>query len=410
MRIILPFAVFYASLYNCVCAQKSTNQLLAPDGAQYDQFGVSSSIDDDGLTIAVSSLPQHGLTGDIGALYLFEWNGSNWNCTAEFKLNSTTRDQVGYANTLSSDGRVAFLGAPSLWISPGFAVGAVFAFVKTGTAWSGPVQMLSPADDGSSDWFGRSIATTTDGSIVLVGAPGENVNGGSLSGAIYFWNNTVAHPNTWQQRQQILAPESGNGCLFGSAVAIDRAGTMAVVGAPGCESGAAHVYAVNVSGAWTLAQTLLPSNGALYDNYGMAVAVLPGSILVVGSMWHQVGTNYQQGAAYIYTWNGTAWGNETLLAASDGQPGDWFGCALALSADGNTLAVGAVYRHGTGGAFVFTRNSITWVQQELKPGINSLAFGASIALNAFGNVTVVGIQQSTIGDNPGQGDAAVVTF
>jgi hypothetical protein len=86
-----------------------------------------------------------------------------------------------------------------------------------------------------------------------------------------------------------------------------------------------------------------------------------------------------------------------------------FGSALALSTDGNTLAVGAVYEDsnatGIGGnqasnaagnagaVYVFTRSATTWTQQAyVKPANTDAAdeFGLALSLAADGNSLVVG--------------------
>ena len=47
------------------------------------------------------------------------------------------------------------------------------------------------------------------------------------------------------------------------------------------------------------------------------------------------------GAVYIFTGNGATWTQSAYIKAPNAEPIDSFGAAVALSADGNTLAVGA---------------------------------------------------------------------
>lgn len=69
-----------------------------------------------------------------------------------------------------------------------------------------------------------------------------------------------------------------------------------------------------------------------------------------------------------------------------------FGRSVALSADGNTLLVGAPQREG---AWIYHRVGGTWARTaELKPALNEIfkptEFGASVALSADGSVALVG--------------------
>ena len=85
------------------------------------------------------------------------------------------------------------------------------------------------------------------------------------------------------------------------------------------------------------------------------------------------------------------------LKASTPGTGDLFGVAAALSNDGNTLAVGAIGEGNivpnSGAAYVFTRSAGVWSQQAyLKastPGSGDV-FGVSMALSGDGNTLAVG--------------------
>ncbi|MEO1229067.1 MAG: hypothetical protein AAFZ18_09195 [Myxococcota bacterium] len=49
------------------------------------------------------------------------------------------------------------------------------------------------------------------------------------------------------------------------------------------------------------------------------------------------------GAAYLFRRSGRSWVIETYLKASNPGPDDHFGVCVALSADGDTAAVGATF-------------------------------------------------------------------
>ena len=71
---------------------------------------------------------------------------------------------------------------------------------------------------------------------------------------------------------------------------------------------------------------------------------ISGNTIVVGAGGTTVQGNPHQGAAYVFVQPANGWTNMTQtaeLAASDGYVGDDFGASVAIS--GNTLVAGAPY-------------------------------------------------------------------
>jgi hypothetical protein len=147
-------------------------------------------------------------------------------------------------------------------------------------------------------------------------------------------------------------------------------------------------------------------------------------------------TSTNAGAVYVFVRTGGVWSQQAYVKASDansnpgitGFAGVGFGYALALSADGNTLAAGAPFDPsastgiggiqgancrtgqlfncaiGAGAVYVFTRDGTSWSQQAyVKPtntvgdntslpnGRNpSMNFGAAVRLSADGSRLAVG--------------------
>ena len=156
----------------------------------------------------------------------------------------------------------------------------------------------------------------------------------------------------------LKASNTGQGDRFGSALAVSADSSTLVVGAPGEASSARGV------------------NGVQSDDGA------PGS-----------------GAVYIFVRAGTSWSQQAYLKASNTGQGDRFGGALALSADGLTLAVGASGEGSSatgvngaqdndgapssGAVYVFVRTGTSWSQQAYLKASNTGQgdrFGASVAL------------------------------
>ena len=88
------------------------------------------------------------------------------------------------------------------------------------------------------------------------------------------------------------------------------------------------------------------------------------------------------------------------VIAPDGTPKDGFGYSVAISDDGSTAVIGTYYIEfgitypiGPGAVYVFTKDAGTWVLQQKLP-IPSMPdsdlFGFSVALSADGNTVLVG--------------------
>ena len=114
-----------------------------------------------------------------------------------------------------------------------------------------------------------------------------------------------------------------------------------------------------------------------------------GSTALIGAP----GKNSDKGAAYVFAFNGTQWVQQKELTASDGAADDGFGYTVALSNDGNTALITAVWQIcWDGSGYIFTRSGTTWAQkQELfaSDGAAGDYFGFVVALNGNGSTALI---------------------
>ena len=144
------------------------------------------------------------------------------------------------------------------------------------------------------------------------------------------------------QEIKLLASDGAQDDRLGYSVSIS--GNTAIVGAFGDDdnglySGSAYLF--DISTGAELAK-LLPSDGAIDDQFGSSVAI-SGSTAIVGAP--RDGDNgFYSGSAYLFD---VATGAQIAkLLSSDGASDDYFGSAVAIS--GNTAIVGA-YSDDDGG-------------------------------------------------------------
>ncbi len=137
---------------------------------------------------------------------------------------------------------------------------------------------------------------------------------------------------------------------------------------------------------WVEQTKLLTVDGAPEDRFGAAVAI-SGNTAIVGAPYHD-GAQNDAGAAYVFVRSGATWTLQKKLQAKDGQTGDFFGYAVALSAD--TAVVGAPYvdkdlqSTNTGAVYVYNRQGDNWIEDaKLEPlnGFNGDQFGFSVAVS-----------------------------
>jgi hypothetical protein len=191
--------------------------------------------------------------------------------------------------------------------------GAVYVFTQRDTTWNQQAYVKASNTD-AEDRFGASVALSSDGSTLAVGAQDEasaatGIGGDQAdnsawgAGAVYVFARS---DTTWSQQAYVKASNAEGasntdaGDQFGSTVAISADGLTLVVGAPLEDSAATGI------------------GGNQFNN---------------STAW--------AGAVYMFTCGGTMWNQQVYAKASNTGVGDRFGSSVAVSADGSILVVGA---------------------------------------------------------------------
>ena len=210
----------------------------------------------------------------------------------------------------------------------------------------------------------------------------------------------------WGQQAKLIASDGANGSQFGWAVALDADTALVGVVFDASSRGSAYVF-TRVNGAWSQQAKLLSSTGSVNDWFANAVAV-DGDTALIGNPRDDASTgvtHVDQGSVYVFTRRDGVWSLQSILVASDGAEGDFFGSAVAL--DGDTALIGTYSDDSfMGSAYVFTRANGEWSQQAKLTASNRAErdyFGISVALN--GDTALIGAH----GDNLERGAAYVFT-
>jgi hypothetical protein len=366
----------------------------------FDVFGFSVALSSDGNTLAVGAFHENSAATGIdsnqadnsatgaGAAYVFTRSSGVWSQQAYVKASNTDGfDAFGFSVALSGDGDTLAVGTPgedSAATGIGgnqadnsvLTSGAVYVFTRSSGVWSQQAYVKA-SDPGVDDLFGSSVAVSSDGNTLAVGAFQEDsaatgIGGNQAdnsvvnSGAVYVFTRSSG---VWSQQAYVKASNTGAGDWFGTSIAVSSDGSTLAVGAPNEDSaataidgnqadnsagrsGAVYVF-TRSGGVWSQQAYVKASNTGVDDLFGSSVAVSnDGDMLAVGAIDEDsaatgIGGNQADnsvltsGAAYVFTRSSGVWSQQAYVKASNPGAVDAFGTSVAVSGDGNTLAVGA---------------------------------------------------------------------
>jgi hypothetical protein len=190
-----------------------------------------------------------------------------------------------------------------------------------------------------------AYSAAVSGTTIVAGAPAHTVGASASQGAVFVFSEPASGWANATPTATLTASDGAAQDSLGYTVAIS--GNTIVSGAPNhavsghAGHGAAYVFVEPASGWKTATQTaeLTASDNAASDTGGYFPVAISGNTIVFGAADHTVGTNTQQGAAYVFVEPKSGWKNATQtaeLTASDGAAQDTFGLEVGVS--GNTVA------------------------------------------------------------------------
>ena len=323
---------------------------------------------------------------------------------------SSDSSQLGFRVHMSSDGQTAAAAANSD-DNPTSNMGSVYIYQKQTDGTFAFHQRVVASDAQTSDFFGKSVYVSDDGTYLAVGASSEDQNGNN-SGACYIFYRANITSNFAQQAK--LDPSDGAfSDEFGTSVTLNADATYFVGGAEGeygtpyqgLYTGAAYVFTRSGT-TWTEQAKLNASDLAVYDKFGHSVDINDnGTYIAVGAPGASrtsSSTSSGRGAVYIFTRSGTTWSEQVILAGNDynvtpitgsGQ----FGCAVSFDDGANSLVVGNEFADSPaaancGAVDIFTRSGTTWTHQAqlIDDQVNSSNFGHDVRCNKDNTVITVG--------------------
>ncbi len=310
--------------------------ITAADETAKDEFGDAVAISGN---FAIIGAPKNDDGGaESGSAYIFEYDGVNWVQRAKLTASDDAAGDT-FGMSVAIDGSVAVVGAPldddKCPTDPDCDSGSAYVYRYNGTNWDDQ-KKLRASDHAAGDEFGTSVAI--DGDVILVGSRFDD-DGQNNAGSVYVYR---FDGNNWTEETKLKPddPKSNHG--IGRSVSIS--GNAALVGAVndqdgGLGAGAAYVFRF-AAAAWSQEAKIKASDAAQFDNFGGAVSI-SGDLALIGSQGDDDG-----GAAYVFRFNGTSWGQQAKIVAADATADDQFGESVSLS--GATGIAGARLRDDAG--------------------------------------------------------------
>ncbi|MFN8544110.1 MAG: hypothetical protein U0807_07885 [Candidatus Binatia bacterium] len=274
-------------------------------------------------------------------------------------------DELGTAVAVA--GTRVLVGAPKVDNGSVTRSGAVYLYDATGLP-QGALRQPTPQTDGR---FGAAVAG--DGARLFVGAPGDST-GANRAGAVYVYDG-----HTLGYLYMLQAPERHANAEFGTTLAM--LGDDVLVGAPGDDAGGvANVGVVYRFDGPTqaLAGTYHSPEPGSDDRFGLALATIDGTRVLIGAPGRGGPGMSEAGAAYLFAAGGAHQHTfRSPLARTQGHFGaavGGFGSRVLVGApyEGDAVGAGAVYVFDVGGAAVTTLKE--------SPAVQAAHFGAGIAV------------------------------
>ncbi len=434
---------------------------------QRNRFGVSTGLSGDGRTLVVgdpndnlhasgiNTPPDDGSEADAsGAVFVYVKEQGAWQLEAYIKASDPIPgDHFGAGVALSRDGDVLVVSAPDKPSDPTpqgaegtgeplRGAGAVYVYRREGAVWTQEqiIRSMRPAQYSVprlSERFGTALALSGTGQVLCVqdwggvliyrhGDSGWEIFG-SVGGGQY------KPGDIWLNGNLALSDD-------GYTVAVGMSEGYSMFGEYGGVLVDRYVFnGTDADSYWTGPIRLGASNLDFNDMFGSAVSLSrDGNILAVGAAGEDsasVGNGGDEtddsaessGAVYLFERQGEEWHQIGYLKAANADAGDWFGYRVALSGDGQTLAVTALWESSlaqgingdatdnsaempAGAAYLFVREGDAWRQQayvkapntqggyhyDLQPECQATGclfnshFGQSLSISDSGTTLVIG--------------------
>ena len=377
---IMPRSFFLAVLLPILLFSPVSSRPISAQGRFGSAVGV---VGEDVLVVK----PMYGRGPGAALVYRVGVNG-DWEVADQLGAEGSTSSGEGLSPSIAVSGDMVLVAAGDAderWGAHAFRRNAVRVFSRTES-----LPLVADAAGGGRPWNYAALmevmqpsprAVATDGDRALVATIGG-------FGAVRVFERDPGS-DSWTERARLERSQPESDDRFGASLSIE--GDVAIVGAPAHgRSGGAYIFSRDpVSGEWNEDALISASNPFPDSEFGAAVAVDGGSVLI-----GHPGTPESRGIVIEYTLDNARgmWTEQDRVAPSIRMIGDRFGFSLAFQE--NEMVVGAPGTdEGRGGVHRFVRNGNgdNWQGVEIfsvRGGEPGFALGSTVAIG--GDLAVAG--------------------
>lgn len=207
-------------------------KIFPSDGIAEDKFGASISISKDGKYAAIGA-PSN--SSGSGSVFIYVRSGNTFIRQAKLKAGGGAVDDFfGTSVGINADGTTVIIGASRYDGTAGSNEGSAYVFVRSGTTWTQQAQLFPDIKQPSS-FYGFDVSITYDGNVALVSHHFSDSLGVTDAGVAFIYQRSGT---TWNQLYKLSHSDPTTFDQFGLSLRMSGDGSVAVIGAPGEDTAA----------------------------------------------------------------------------------------------------------------------------------------------------------------------------
>jgi len=377
--LLIAIALFF---FNHLNAQFQIGTEIYGDNDE-DYFGQSLSLSENGKILAISSHNSDINGIDRGCVKVFQFNNGDWEQIGITLFGKKDYDYFGSCIALSTDGNILAVGA-SQSNSIAIGKGYVKIFRNLNDTFVEDPYILTGFEMGSQ--FGVSLSLSAKGDVIAIGANLEN--GGTIRAYKHLNNNWIP----------LGEKISSNVANLGVSVSLDYTNSYlsaiyVLRNANGSSTNGMRVYKFNDTNWIQLGKDIVGIGS--YDAYGHTTSISSNGLYVATSAIFRVIDGKCNYCLSVFKNVNNQWIHEKIDVLDDFFASQ---SSISFSKDGKVLVVGhSLYNSKMGKVRAFRQVGNNWVQ--IGDDINGKAKGnlaGYIALSADGNTIAIGSPNDSI--------------
>lgn len=279
-----------------------SDTVTSGDIDEFTGYGVSISTNDSGSILVIGAPDIVACRECVGSVYVYKDNAGTWTKIDKLVPRDNYSDSYGSAVSISGNGEVIIVGEYSNIYDDLVKVGRIFIYYRNNDTWMFD-RIMTASDSMSHSRYGMSIAINHEGNILAVGSPTANIGSLDDAGKVYIY---IRNNDTWRESQILSASDMSPYAQYGRTLAMSSDGSILAVGAYMANSDgverAGQVYIYARSGNTWIEQQILSADDKCIDGwYGASMSISrTGSVLVIGSLCAPTNTVSISGKVYLY--------------------------------------------------------------------------------------------------------------